>query len=94
MPHEPIRNLSGMAYKICPRCHKGRPYNEGCKTPACAKLQESPTYLRDELEGQLHIAKTLLAEGDTSNDWAHAVREIEQELMEYDAHKGATAFKQ
>ncbi len=84
----------GLVYKICPRCFKGRPYNEGCKTPACAELQKSPTYLRDELEGLLHIAKTMLAEGDTDNDWAAAVKELEIQVMEYDAQKGAAAFKQ
>jgi hypothetical protein len=83
-----------MVYKICPRCFQGRPYNEGCKTPECAELQKSPTYLRDELEGHLHIAKTYLAEGDTSEDWATVVRELETKLMQYDAQKGASAFTQ
>lgn len=83
-----------MAYKICPRCFQGRPYNEGCKTAECVELQKSPTYLRDELEGQLHIAKTLLAEGNKEQDWAAAVKELETELMHYDAQKGAAAFTQ
>jgi len=83
-----------MAYKICPRCFKGRPYNEGCKTPACVELQKSPTYLRDELEGHLHIAKTYLAEGNTEEDWAAVVKALELQLMEYDAQKGAAAFEQ
>ena len=89
-----IRELTMMAYKICPRCMKGRPYNEGCKTPACVELQKSPTYLRDELEGNLHIAKTYLAEGDTAENWADVVRYLETELMKYDAQKGASAFTQ
>ena len=84
----------GLAYVICPRCFVGRPYDEGCKTPACAELQKSPTYLRDELEGQLHIARTYLAEGDTSADWAAEVRALTEELMRYDAHKKAAAFVQ
>ena len=79
-----------MAYKVCPRCFQGRPYNEGSKTPACVELQKSPTYLRDELEGQLHIAKTMLAEVDKEQDWPA----VETELMKYDAQKGATAFTQ
>jgi hypothetical protein len=83
-----------MAYKICPRCFRGRPYNEGCKTPACVELQKSPTYLRDELEGHLHIAREQLKIGDTEQDWAAVVRELETELMKYDAHRRAAAFKQ
>jgi hypothetical protein len=83
-----------MAYKICPRCFQGRPYNEGCKTPECAELQKSPTYLRDELEGHLHIAKTMLAEGNSEANWAVVVKELELQLMEYDAQKGAAAFTQ
>lgn len=83
-----------MAYKICPRCFKGRPYNELCQTPECAEKRKSPSYFRDELDGQLFIARSMLAEGDTERDWAEVVRELEQELLKYDAQKGAGAFKQ
>ena len=84
----------GMLYKICPRCFRGRPYNEPCKTATCVKLQGSPSYFRDELEGQLHIAKTMLAERNTEADWAAAIKELERELFLYDAHHGAAAFTQ
>lgn len=84
----------GPVYKICPRCFKGHVWNELCQTPACAEARKSPTYFRDELDGELHIAKTMLAEGDTERDWAAEVRRLEQELLKYDAHIGAGAFKQ
>lgn len=84
----------GLVYKICPRCFKGRPYDQVCKTPACVELQKSPTYLRDELEGQLHIARVMRAEGNTEIDWAAAVKELERELLQYDARHGAAAFLQ
>ena len=83
-----------MAFKICPRCFKGHKHDEGCKTPTCAELQASPSYLRDDLEGQLHIAQTYLAEGDTSADWAAEVKELSEKLVKFDAHRGAAAFKQ
>jgi hypothetical protein len=83
-----------MAYKICPRCFKGRPYNELCQTPECAEKRKSPSYFRDELEGQLHIAREQLKTGDTEHDWATIVRELETELMLFDAQKGAAAFTQ
>lgn len=83
-----------MVYKICPRCFKGRPYNELCQTPECADKRKSPSYHRDELDGQLFIAKTMLAEGNTEHDWAAIVRELEQELVKYDAQNGASAFTQ
>lgn len=84
----------GLVYKICPRCFMGRPYDQACRTPACVDLQGSPTYLRDELLGQIHIAKTMLAEGNTEADWVGTVKELERELLQYDAHHGAAAFTQ
>jgi hypothetical protein len=80
------------AYKFCPRCFRARPYDVGCKTPKCVELQKSPTYLRDELERNLQVAKAKLAEGNTEADWTAAVRELETELMKYDAQKGAGKF--
>ena len=83
-----------MAYKICPRCFKANPYDELCKTPECQELMKSPTYQRDVLEGHLHIAKSLLADGDTSSNWVEIIRNLEVQLMQYDAHLSAAAFKQ
>lgn len=83
-----------MAYKICPRCLQARPYNEGCRTPACQELERSPTHLRDELEGNLHIAREQLKIGDTEHDWAAIVRDLERGLMLFDAHRGSAAYKQ
>lgn len=84
----------GLVYKICPRCFKGRQYDQACETPSCKELQASPTYHRDELEGQLHIAKEMLKEGNTEADWASEVKDLEKQLMAYDAHVGAAAFTQ
>ena len=84
----------GMLYKICPRCFKGHQYNEMCQTPACAELRKSPSYHRDQLEGELYIAKEMLKEGNTEADWAAEIRELEQKLVQYDAHHGASAFTQ
>lgn len=84
----------GLVYKICPRCFRGRPFNALCQTPECAELRKSPAYLRDELVGQLHIARTLLAEGRTDADYAAAEKELERELVRHDSHHGAAAFKQ
>ena len=92
--NQPKEVLVVMAYKICPRCFKGRPYNELCQTPECAQKRTSPSYFRDELDGQLHIAKTMLAEGNTEANWAEVLRELEQELLKYDAQHGALAFTQ
>jgi hypothetical protein len=83
-----------MAYKICPRCFKTRRYDEGCTTSECVELQKSPTYLRDELEGTLFIARERLKAGNTEADWAAVVRELEIELMMLDGQRGAAAFKQ
>lgn len=84
----------GLVYKICPRCFRGRPFNELCQTPECAQLRSSPSYFRDELVGQLHIARAMLAEGNTDTDYADAVKELERELVRHDSHHGAAAFKQ
>lgn len=84
----------GPVYKICPRCFRGYPGLELCPTPECAEKRKSPSYHRDQLDGELHIAKTMLAEGNTEADWAAEARRLEQELVKYDAHIGAGAFKQ
>jgi hypothetical protein len=83
-----------IAFVICPRCFRARSYEEGCTTPACQELQKDPSYLRDELEGSLHVAREQLKIGDTEHDWTTIVRELETELMLFDAHRGAAAFKQ
>jgi len=79
---------------ICPSCFIPHRQDLACNTPSCQELQKSPTYLRDELEGQLVVARAMLAEGNTDADWAVAIREFEQELLKYDAHLGASAFTQ
>ena len=85
----------GMLYKICPRCFRGYPaLDQLCPTPECAEKRKSPSYHRDHLDGELHIARTMLAEGNTEADWAAEVRRLERELLQYDAHLGATAFTQ
>lgn len=80
--------------KVCPRCFKTRPHNEYCKTPECQPFLLTPTYVRDELEGNLHIARTLLAEGDKEQDWPTVVQDIERELKKFDALLGPAAFTQ
>lgn len=65
-----------------------------CKTPSCQPFLLTPAYLRDEIEGNLHIAKTLLAEGDKEQDWRAAVRSLSKELERFDAQFGAMAFTQ
>lgn len=84
----------GRLYKICPRCFRGYPALELCPTPECAEHRQSPSYHRDQLDGELYISKTMLAEGNTEADWDSEVRRLEQELLKYDAHLGAAAFKQ
>lgn len=84
----------GLVYKICVRCWRAYPGLEMCPTPECAEKRTSPWYHRDQLDGELHVARTMLAEGNTEADWAAEVRRLQQELSQYAAHLGAAAFKQ
>jgi hypothetical protein len=83
-----------MAYKICPRCFIGHPADEVCRTPECQQATKSQTYARDLIEGNLHIARTLLAEGNTEENWAEVIKELERELVQVIAAKSAAAFRQ
>ena len=81
-------------YKFCPRCLRARRFDEGCRTTSCIELEKSPTHLSHDLERNLQVARAKLAEGNSKADWAAVIRELEEKLMLFDAHRGAAAFKQ